>query len=102
METDLRYDTYQKALTVGIKSINEVRAEEDLPPVDGGDEPRLQMQYVPLSMANKPPAEGGAAPAPAPAPEESEDDTDEEVSAEYAAEARRRLDAAFAREQVEV
>ena len=50
METDLRYETHTKALTSGIKSINEVRAEEDLPPVKGGEEPRLQMQYIPLSM----------------------------------------------------
>lgn len=48
LETDLRFDTHQKALTSGIKSINEVRAEEDLPPVKGGEVPRLQMQYVPI------------------------------------------------------
>lgn len=65
METDLRYATHAKALSAGIKSINEVRAEEDLPPVKGGEEPRLQMQYVPLSLANQPPADQPGAPKPA-------------------------------------
>lgn len=74
METDLRYETHSKALSAGIKSINEVRAEENLPPVKGGDEPRLQMQYIPLSKVD---AVAPAAPAPqAPAPE-PEDDTEE-------------------------
>lgn len=70
LETDLRYDAHSKALTSGIKSINEVRAEEDLPPVKGGEEPRLQMQYVPISTPQPAPAPApGGTPAPAPAPE---------------------------------
>lgn len=71
LETDLRYQTHARALTSGIKSINEVRGEEDLPPVKGGEEPRLQMQYVPLSMVNGPSGSatpGAPAPAPMPAP----------------------------------
>lgn len=104
METDLRYATHSKALTSGIKSINEVRAEEDLPPVKGGEEPRLQMQYVPLSMANQPPAVAEApapkpAPTPAPAddPEDSADDADpvEEADKEFINEVQSRLKAIF-------
>lgn len=62
METDTRYAAHQTALQAGFKSINEVRAEEGLPPVKGGDEPRVQMQYVPLSMADKLLAEQNADP----------------------------------------
>jgi HK97 family phage portal protein len=63
-ELDVRYAAYQTALSAGWQSINEVRAQEGLQPVDGGEEPRVQMQYVPLSKADEPP------PAPAPAPAE--------------------------------
>jgi HK97 family phage portal protein len=67
-EIDVRFDAYGKALAAGFKSVNEVRALEGDPPVKGGEEPRVQMQYVPLSTAdgtqNTPP------PAPAPAPTE--------------------------------
>ncbi len=111
METDLRYDTHQKALTVGIKSINEVRAEEDLPPVDGGDEPRLQMQYVPLSMANvaqqnAPAPNSPAQPASSEKPEDDENDTEddngERASDEYITAARLRLESAYMRILAEV
>ncbi len=92
METDLRYATHAKALTSGIKSINEVRAEEDLPPVKGGEEPRLQMQYIPLSLADKPPANQPGLPAPTPAPAPAPEPapappskSDEEFAAEVAA-----------------
>jgi HK97 family phage portal protein len=72
-EIDIRFAAYQQALNAGWTSINEVRASEGLEPVDGGDEPRVQMQYVPLSQALTPPAGGpGPAPAPAPAPEPAE------------------------------
>ena len=101
METDLRYETHSKALTSGIKSINEVRAEEDLPPVKGGEEPRLQMQYVPLSMANGPVPGQSPAPAPTPTPtptpepaDDDEGEDDDEVSEEYVAAVRARLLAA--------
>lgn len=101
METDLRYESHAKALAAGIKSINEVRSEENLPPVKGGNEPRLQMQYVPLSKIDQvpapAPAPGTPAPAPAPAEEpEDEDDTpedpeDSKSAEELAAEVRLRL-----------
>lgn len=61
METDIRYQAHKDALNAGWMSINEVRQVEDLPPVKGGEEPRVQIQYVPLSMANGlMPATGGA------------------------------------------
>lgn len=77
METDTRYETYGKALSAGFMSINEVRAEEDLPPVKGGEEPRVQVQYVPLSKADgtgvSNPLGGTPSPAPAPASDDDED-----------------------------
>jgi hypothetical protein len=33
-------------------TINEVRALENLPPVEGGDVPRMQMQNVPITLAS--------------------------------------------------
>jgi HK97 family phage portal protein len=99
IETDLRYEAHQKALQSGIKSINEVRAEEDLPPVPGGEEPRLQMQYIPVSAMGQVqpnPAPGGTpapapVPAPAPPPPEDEEDEPEEASLEDIALVRERL-----------
>lgn len=40
---------YQSALTNGWMTINEVRALENMPPVTGGDVPRMQMQNVPIT-----------------------------------------------------
>lgn len=74
METDTRYDTYAKALAAGFLSINEVRAEEDLPPVAGGYEPRVQAQYIPLSKAN---GVGVNVPGVTPAPESTPEPADE-------------------------
>jgi hypothetical protein len=73
METDTRYTAHQTALQSGWKSINEVRAEEGLAPVTGGEEPRVQMQYIPLSMVdqailNQSSSEPSSAPAPTPTP----------------------------------
>ena len=42
---------YQSALTNGWMTINEVRALENMPPVDGGDVARMQMQNVPITQA---------------------------------------------------
>jgi hypothetical protein len=36
---------------IGAMTINEVRAKENLPPVEGGDVPRIQMQNVPITEA---------------------------------------------------
>lgn len=40
---------YQMMTQIGAMTINEVRALENLPPVDGGDVPRMQMQNVPIT-----------------------------------------------------
>lgn len=42
---------YGKMTGIGAMTINEVRAFENLPPVEGGDVPRLQMQNVPITDA---------------------------------------------------
>lgn len=47
---------YQSGLQNGWATINEVRALENLPPVEGGDVPRMQMQNVPITEAGKQPA----------------------------------------------
>ena len=64
-EIDIRFTAYQTALASAWTTINEVRAQEGLSPVDGGDEPHIQMQYVPLSQAG---TRGAAPPATPPAP----------------------------------
>ncbi|WP_245418293.1 phage portal protein [Cohaesibacter haloalkalitolerans] len=42
---------YQSGLSNGWLTINEVRRRENLPPVAGGDVPRMQMQNVPITEA---------------------------------------------------
>jgi HK97 family phage portal protein len=47
--------TFYKEMTgIGAMTINEVRALENLPPVPGGDVPRMQMQNVPITQAGQP------------------------------------------------
>ena len=48
-----RTEFYQSALTNGWMTINEVRRLENMPPVAGGDVPRMQMQNVPITEAGK-------------------------------------------------
>lgn len=48
-----RSSFYQSGLTNGWMTINEVRALENMPPVDGGDTPRMQMQNVPITQAGQ-------------------------------------------------
>lgn len=76
-DADTRFKAYQSALAAGWTAINEVRAQENLPPVEGGEEPRVQMQYVPLSLANEPPA-----PEPVEETPPDEDDPDAEEAPE--------------------
>nr|WP_222857148.1 phage portal protein [Rhizobium herbae] len=40
---------YQQMTSIGAMTINEVRALENLPPLEGGDVPRMQMQNVPIT-----------------------------------------------------
>lgn len=42
---------YTAMLNAGVMTINEVRALENLPPVAGGDVPRMQAQNVPITQA---------------------------------------------------
>jgi HK97 family phage portal protein len=55
LEGLLRADTagrarfYQQMTGIGAMTINEVRALENLPPVEGGNVPRMQMQNVPIT-----------------------------------------------------
>jgi len=72
MELDARMAAYQTGIQSGVLTINEARRLEELKPMDGGDEPRIQAQYRPLSMAGEPTT---AVPAPAepPAPPEPDD-----------------------------
>jgi HK97 family phage portal protein len=44
---------YQTMTNMGAMTINEVRRLENLPPVPGGDEPRMQMQNVPITQAGQ-------------------------------------------------
>lgn len=48
-----RADFYREMTAIGAMTINEVRALENLPPVDGGDTPRMQMQNVPITEAGQ-------------------------------------------------
>jgi len=42
---------YTALLNVGVMTINQARALENWPPVEGGDVPRMQMQNVPITEA---------------------------------------------------
>lgn len=89
-ELDQRFGAYQKALQSGVLTINEARALEGYGPVDGGDEPMIQSQNIPLSIAvenaKNPPTPTPALPAPAaedppaePAPADDAADKDFDV-----------------------
>lgn len=75
MDTQERYNAYRAGIAAGVLAPNEARKKEGLGPKEGGDEPRMQMQYVPLSTpvadptAPPPPAPPAPAPAPAPKPD---------------------------------
>lgn len=53
-----RSSFYQSGLNNGWMTINEVRALENMPPVEGGDVPRMQMQNVPITQAGGPSSQG--------------------------------------------
>lgn len=92
MELDARMAAYQTGINAGILTINEARKMEELEPKTGGDEPLVQMQYRPLSMAGEPttaqpppsPPEPDPELDPEPDPEDLEDEeslADEELAA---------------------
>ena len=62
-DSKARADFYKAGLNDGWLNINQVCALENLPPVEGGDVNRVQMQNVPLTEAGKQPDEQ---PVPAP------------------------------------
>jgi HK97 family phage portal protein len=84
MEFDIRINTMDKAIKAGIYTINEARRKEGLKKQTGGDEPLVQMQYVPLSIAvdtakaNLDKAKNPPAPPPVALPPPNEPPTDEE------------------------
>lgn len=52
-DTAARATFYQTMTQIGAMTINEVRGLENLPPVEGGDVPRMQMQNVPITQAGE-------------------------------------------------
>lgn len=52
-DSESRAAFYQSGLANGWMTINEVRALENLPAVQGGEVPRMQMQNVPITEAGK-------------------------------------------------
>jgi HK97 family phage portal protein len=70
-DSTARAASYQSGIRNGYYTINEVRAWENLPPVEGGDVVRIQMQNVPIDEADLPPP---AAPTPPPFNEDSADE----------------------------
>lgn len=78
MEFDARMSAYQVGINSGVLTINEARKLEELPPAEGGDEPLVQAQYRPLSMAGEPMTPSATPEPPAPPAEPDEpDDADE-------------------------
>lgn len=61
-DSNARATFYASGLQNGWTTINEVRAHENLPPIEGGDVPRMQSQNVPITEAGTVPA----LPSPAP------------------------------------
>lgn len=53
-DTESRFNSYEKGIRMGIYTRNEVRALENLGPIEGGDVVTVQMQDVPLGDAVKP------------------------------------------------
>lgn len=83
MEFDARMAAYQQGIQSGVLTINEARKLEELEPMEGGDEPLIQTQYRPLSMAGQPATAPPAPPADPPAPAEpDEPDADDEPVAD--------------------
>lgn len=52
-DSKARAEFYQRMTQMGAMTINEVRQLENLPPVAGGDVPRMQMQNLPITETGK-------------------------------------------------
>jgi HK97 family phage portal protein len=81
MELDVRMTAYKEGISAGVLTINEARKREQLPPMDGGDEPLVQMQYIPLSRCGEQLDKAMTLAQTAPPPDEDAPD-DEEVDTE--------------------
>lgn len=91
MDTQERFAAYGEGIKGGVLAPNEARKKEGLPPAKGGEEPRMQMQYVPLSTPIEqpaPPPQPTQTPAPAPAPAPADGgETDDSSTTEDASKA---------------
>lgn len=84
LDTKGRYEALSAAMGGGpLISMNEGRAQEGLPPVKGGEVPRVQMQDVPVDQPPPEPAPEPE-PVPEPTPEDDEDDLDMKTAIELA------------------
>lgn len=69
MDALSRAQTHQARIAARFEAPNEARADEDMPPVDGGDEPFAQQQDWPIStLAKRPPPDANPEPAAPAAP----------------------------------
>ncbi|MGQ4273417.1 phage portal protein [Terrihabitans sp. B22-R8] len=50
-DSKARAEFYRTMTQIGVMTINEVRALENMPPVEGGDVPRMQSQNIPITEA---------------------------------------------------
>ena len=82
-EIDVRYAAYEKGIQSGFLTINEVRATEGWPKVDGGDEPMMQVQYAPLSTLDGTQLQPPAPTAPPPEPPKPPPTNEEAVLAPF-------------------
>lgn len=95
MDPKTRAERTQILVQSGVLSPNEARLSENLPPVDGGDQPLLQQQMWQIGqLADRPPPNDTPAPPAAPAnPEDPEDPVDPEEEDDAEEQAREFLTA---------
>lgn len=83
MDPKTRAERSQILVTCGVFAPNEARLLENLPPVDGGDQPLLQQQMWQIGqLANRPPPDDTPSNPPAPQEPEEPEDTEDEDAAE--------------------
>jgi Phage portal protein len=89
-----RMEAYAKGIQNGVMAPNEARARESLPPVDDGDQPRVQQQLVPLSYGMQlqpkaadatPPGTPSATPSDTPSANEPQPNEDQQQAAAFIA-----------------
>lgn len=71
-----RIESLAQSIRGGIRTINEARAEEELPAVPGGNDIRIQQQDVPLDWHEQQQPKNVAPPAPPVAADEGQDEED--------------------------